>query len=55
MTSLVSLLTFIESVIIHVSVYVQILSSHKGEFCLRVLIGSIIRVITKEREAHLQV
>lgn len=50
--SLVSLLTFIESVIIHVSVHVQILSSHKGEFCFRMLIGSIVRVITKERQAH---
>lgn len=45
--------TFIKSVIIHVSIHVQVLSSHKGELCLRVLIGSIVGVITEEREARI--
>lgn len=46
---LVSFLTFIEAIVIHVSIDVQILSSHKGEFCFRVLIWSIIWVITERR------
>lgn len=39
-------LTFIEAIVIHVSIHIQILSSHKGEFCFRMLIWSIVRVIT---------
>lgn len=46
--------TFIKSVIIHVSIHVQVLSSYKGELCLRVLIGSIVGVITEEREARIR-
>lgn len=47
--SLVSRLTLVEAVIVHVSVHVQILPGHKGEFCLRVLVGSIVRVVTERR------
>lgn len=43
---LILLLTFVEAVVVHVSVHVQILSGHEGEFCLGVLIWSIIRVVT---------
>ena len=52
LTSLIAVsrhLTFIEAIIIHVSIHVQILSSHKGEFCFRMLIWSIIWVITERR------
>lgn len=51
--SLVLLLTFVEAIVIHVSIHIQILSSHKGEFCFRMLIWSIVRVITERGNVHL--
>lgn len=49
--SLVLLLTLIEAVIVHVSIHVQILPGHKGEFCFWMLVWSIIRVITERRSS----
>lgn len=40
------LLTLVEAIIIHGPIHVQILSSHKRELCFRMLIWSIVRVIT---------
>lgn len=41
--------TFIESIIIHVSVHIEIFPSNKRQLSLRMLIGSIIRIITVQR------
>ena len=41
------LLTFIKPIVVHVPVHVEVLSRHQGELCFRVLIRSIVRVITE--------
>lgn len=46
----VSPLTFVESIIIHVSIHIQIFSSHQGELCFGILIWSIVGIITADRQ-----
>ena len=38
--------TFIEAVIIHATTYIHVISSHKGQLCLRVLVGPIKWIVT---------
>lgn len=42
--------TFIEAILIHSPIHVEVLPGHQGELCLRMLIRTIIRVIAWMRK-----
>lgn len=46
--------TFIEAIFIRGPINIEILPSPKGELCLGVLIGSVIRIITVKSETNIQ-